>query len=301
MDIIRIENLSKSYGRIKAVDNISFKVKEGEFFSFLGLNGAGKSTTISMMCGCLSKDNGKIFIDGLDIDKNTDGIKRRLGVVFQNSVLDRPLSVRENLKIKAAMYGITGPDFQKRYDNLSELLDFGIYRYNRDYSRNYPDTLLCLYKKYTYREVCWLLNWEKEEVSLNIGGYKFDKRTKTYPIFINYEKTEDVTATTRYEDRFEDRSHLTAISKSKRTISSEDVQNAMHSKERGILLPLFVRKNKDDKTSKEFYVLGTMQFDNFAKEFIMPNTDNIHAVELRYKLNTPIEQNLYEYITEKSI
>ena len=125
MDIIRIENLSKSYGRIKAVDNISFKVKEGEFFSFLGLNGAGKSTTISMMCGCLSKDNGKIFIDGLDIDKNTDGIKRRLGVVFQNSVLDRPLSVRENLKIKAAMYGITGPDFQKRYDNLSELLDFG--------------------------------------------------------------------------------------------------------------------------------------------------------------------------------
>ena len=125
MDIIRIENLSKSYGRIKAVDNISFKVKEGEFFSFLGLNGAGKSTTISMMCGCLSKDNGKIFIDGLDIDKNTDGIKRRLGVVFQNSVLDRPLSVRENLKIKAAMYGIAGPDFQKRYDNLSELLDFG--------------------------------------------------------------------------------------------------------------------------------------------------------------------------------
>lgn len=125
MDIIRIENLSKSYGRIKAVDNISFRVKEGEFFSFLGLNGAGKSTTISMMCGCLSKDNGKIFIDGLDIDKNIDGIKRRLGVVFQNSVLDRPLSVRENLKIKAAMYGITGPDFQKRYDNLSELLDFG--------------------------------------------------------------------------------------------------------------------------------------------------------------------------------
>ena len=186
-------------------------------------------------------------------------------------------------------------------DEFEELIDFGIYRFRRDYASNYNGTLFCLYKKYTYREVCWLLNWEKEEVSLNIGGYKFDKRTKTYPIFINYEKTDDIAVTTRYEDRFEDRSHLIAISKSKRTLSSEDVVNAVQSKERGITMPLFVRKNKDDKMSKEFYFLGTVTYDNYVEEFTMPGTDNVHAVEIRYRLDTPVEPNLYEYLTNKMI
>ena len=124
MDIIRVEHLCKSYGQLKAVNDISFRVEEGEFFSFLGLNGAGKSTTISIICGCLSKDSGTIRIDGLDAEKNSDEIKRKLGVVFQNSVLDRPLSVIENLRVKAAMYGITGKDFNDSYKRLSELLDF---------------------------------------------------------------------------------------------------------------------------------------------------------------------------------
>ena len=125
MDIIRVEHLCKSYGQLKAVNDISFRVEEGEFFSFLGLNGAGKSTTISIICGCISKDSGTIRIDGLDAEKNSDAIKRKLGVVFQNSVLDRPLSVIENLRVKAAMYGITGKDFNDSYKRLSELLDFG--------------------------------------------------------------------------------------------------------------------------------------------------------------------------------
>ena len=184
---------------------------------------------------------------------------------------------------------------------FEKLVDFGIYRYRRDYANNYNETQFSLYKKYTYREVCWLLNWKKEEVSLNIGGYKFDKRTKTYPIFINYDKADDISATTRYEDRFEDRSHLIAISKSKRTLSSEDVVNAIQSKERGILMPLFVRKNKDDKVSKEFYFLGTITYDNYAEEFKMPGTNNVPAVEIRYRLDTPVEPNLYEYLTNKTI
>lgn len=244
------------------------------------------------------KANYNIELDTLLLES----IKNTLSNKFFRAAKISPdlIEVQDNVikPSEALLKALSDDNFRK---DFTELLDFGIYRYNRDYSRNYPGTLFCLYKKYTYREVCWLLNWEKEEVSLNIGGYKFDKRTKTYPIFINYEKTEDVAATTRYEDRFEDRSHLIAISKSKRTISSEDVVNAINSKERGILMPLFVRKNKDDRTSKEFYFLGTIQYDNFAKEFIMPNTDNVHAVELRYKLDTPIEQNLYEYITEKTI
>ena len=182
-----------------------------------------------------------------------------------------------------------------------ELIRFGIYRYNKDYSNNYPGTSFNLYKKYTYSEVCWLLNWKAEEVSLNIGGYKFDTYSKTYPVFINYEKGDDVGATTRYEDRFIDQTTLTAISKSRRTLDSEDVINARNSKSRGILMPLFVRKNKDDQTSKEFYFLGTMEHNGIASEFIMPGTEGITAVEIGYKLNTPVENNLYEYLTEQSL
>lgn len=187
------------------------------------------------------------------------------------------------------------------HDAVRELLDFGIYRYNRDYSHLYADTQFNLYKKYTYAEVCWLLNWRKEEVSLNIGGYKYDAYSKTYPVFINYEKDEDITATTKYEDRFMDSSSLTAISKSRRTIESDDVQNAVHSVERGILMPLFVRKNKDDQTSKEFYFLGTIRHNGHLHQFVMSDTEDVTAVEIGYKLDTPVEHNLYEYITEQSL
>lgn len=122
-DIIKIENLKKSYGQIKAVQDVSFKVRRGELFAFLGVNGAGKSTTISIMCGQIPRDDGKVIIDGVDLDLNIDKIKRELGVVFQNSVLDKPLTVRDNLENRAACYGITGEAFKKRLEELVELFD----------------------------------------------------------------------------------------------------------------------------------------------------------------------------------
>ena len=123
-DIIRIEHLSKSFGEVKAVQYLSFRVKEGELFAFLGINGAGKSTTINIMCGQLGKDGGSVEIDGADLDHNLDHIKRELGVVFQNSVLDAALSVRDNLQSRAALYGIRGAEFAQRLTELAKLLDF---------------------------------------------------------------------------------------------------------------------------------------------------------------------------------
>ena len=123
-NIIEIKHLNKSFGEVKAVRDLSFCVKEGELFAFLGINGAGKSTTINIMCGQLSKDSGKIVIDGSDLDQNVDAVKRELGVVFQNSVLDKALSVRENLESRAALYGITGEAFKMRLKELARLLDF---------------------------------------------------------------------------------------------------------------------------------------------------------------------------------
>jgi multidrug/hemolysin transport system ATP-binding protein len=125
--IIEIKNLYKSFGTVKAVQDVSFRVQKGELFAFLGVNGAGKSTTISILCGQLCRDGGEVFVDGRSLDSDLRLIRRKLGVVFQNSVLDAPLSVRDNLESRAALYGITGVAFEKRLQELIELLDFGYY------------------------------------------------------------------------------------------------------------------------------------------------------------------------------
>ncbi len=122
--IIDIEHLVKSFGDVKAVQDLSFHVNQGELFAFLGVNGAGKSTTISIICGQQSKDGGKVLVCGHDIDHGIEDITRKLGVVFQNSVLDQSLTVRDNLRSRAALYGITGEAFKKRMGELAKVLDF---------------------------------------------------------------------------------------------------------------------------------------------------------------------------------
>ena len=123
-NIMEISHLHKSFGAVKAVQDLNFCVKKGELFAFLGVNGAGKSTTINIMCGELRKDSGSVLIGGADLDKEPDSIRRKLGVVFQSSVLDKDLSVRDNLRSRAALYGIHGKAFEKRLEELTELLDF---------------------------------------------------------------------------------------------------------------------------------------------------------------------------------
>lgn len=123
-NIIEINGLNKSFGDVKAVRDLSFHVQKGELFAFLGVNGAGKSTTISIMCGQLRKDSGSVVICGENIEHGLDKITRKLGVVFQNSVLDKSLSVRDNLRSRAALYGITGKEFKSRLSELAAMLDF---------------------------------------------------------------------------------------------------------------------------------------------------------------------------------
>lgn len=123
-NIIEIQHLNKSFGEVQAVRDLSFHVKEGELFAFLGVNGAGKSTTINILCGQLGKDRGSIRICGMCPEEKGADIKQNIGVVFQNSVLDKDLTVRDNLKSRAALYGITGSLFQQRLQNLARLLFF---------------------------------------------------------------------------------------------------------------------------------------------------------------------------------
>lgn len=123
-NIIEISGLKKHFGEVRAVDDISFVVRKGELFAFLGVNGAGKSTTISIMCGTQKKDSGSVLINGLDVDRSMSEISNILGVVFQNSVLDGFLSVEENLYARASLYNFTGDEAKKRINYLASKLEF---------------------------------------------------------------------------------------------------------------------------------------------------------------------------------
>lgn len=179
---------------------------------------------------------------------------------------------------------------------IREIIDFGISRNRQYYVKQYKDTNFVLNKKYSYEDVCRLLNWEKNIVPLNIGGYKYDEKTNTYPVFINYNKSNDISDTIKYNDRFESAKRIISISKNERTKESNDVKQFLNSDNNFTKVYLFVRKNKDDVGAKEFYFLGQMHPTGFAEEIIMKNV-NTTAVELGWELETPVEDSLYEYIT----
>ena len=120
---LKIENLSKSYGDLRAVNGISFSVKRGSLFAFLGINGAGKSTTINIICSILGKDSGKIFVGGHDLDKEPFLVKREIGVVFQTSVLDRELTVKQNLEIRTSFYSLSKEEKKRNVSEIVKLLD----------------------------------------------------------------------------------------------------------------------------------------------------------------------------------
>lgn len=120
---IKVSHLKKSYGTLKAVDDISFTVKKGALFAFLGVNGAGKSTTINIISSTLNKDSGDIKIDSLDLEKDNAKVKERIGIVFQNSVLDGLLTVRENLTVRARFYHLKKDALKQSIERVSKILN----------------------------------------------------------------------------------------------------------------------------------------------------------------------------------
>ena len=177
---------------------------------------------------------------------------------------------------------------------IEELLDFGIGQYEEKYAAVYRDTSFVLYQKYTYEDVCRLLNWKKNMNAQNIGGYFYDAETKTLPVFINYHKTEDAIA---YEDRFVSENHLIALSKHPRKITSTDADHIYKRKEDDAdnRIFLFVRKNKDDKEAKEFYFLGEIFAENVPRPIRMEKTKD-DAFEIDYRLDVPVRSDIYDYI-----
>lgn len=177
---------------------------------------------------------------------------------------------------------------------LKETIDFGINRYLNNYSKRYEDTDFVLYQKYTYEDVFRLLNWEKSEVSLNVGGYKYDKNTNTFPVFINYDKAE-ANESIQYSDELIDQKHMIAISKHPRTTNSNDAQIIDNARNNKTKIHMFMRKNKKEET-KEFYYLGIVEKEGQLKDTKMKNGDNIFTIPYTFK--TEIRQDLFDYMLD---
>ena len=178
-------------------------------------------------------------------------------------------------------------------DQVMEILHYAIDQYKKEYHARYQDTDLCLYKKYTYEDVCRLLNWDKNLVPLNIGGYYYDKRTNTLPVFINYDKSDDIADTIKYSDHFIDQQTLIAMSKSKMKLDSKGMEIFTKAKERGTFIHIFVRKNKDDKISKEFYYLGKGNIVSISQDYM---ANNVPVCEIKYQLDQPVRKDIYDFI-----
>lgn len=188
---------------------------------------------------------------------------------------------------------LQNPEFKKM---IQELVEFGLKRYNAYYMPEKADRGFKLYQKYDYEDVCRILEWSQNVVPLNIGGYKYDSDTNTYPVFINYDKAEDISDTIAYHDRFQNNAQLIAISKGKRTMASEDVRRFLEAERNNTPVDLFVRKNKDDKEAKSFYYLGRMAAGK-GENIVMESGSQ--AVEIFWNLETPVREDIYEYITSE--
>lgn len=121
--IIEVSNLTKTYNTHQVVKGISFSVKEGSLFAFLGTNGAGKSTTIEILCTLLQKSAGKVIINGFDLDQNNEGnIRKSIGVVFQQSLLDGRMTVEENILHRGKIYGLKPAQLKENYAFVTSYL-----------------------------------------------------------------------------------------------------------------------------------------------------------------------------------
>ncbi len=205
-----------------------------------------------------------------------------------------PLLIEEDEKTRLTRQfaqALRDTEFKRQ---VLEVLEFGLARNRQNYSETYEETNFVLNAKYTYEEVCRLMNWEKNINGQNLGGYFYDKKTNTFPVFINYDKAPDISKSIQYEDRFEAPDKLIAISKGRRTLNSAEIKRLKEWPENGMSIYLFMRKSKKDKGGKEFYFLGKMFPTGELNPIKTKNGDN--AVEIGYRLDVPVRQDIYNFM-----
>lgn len=250
--------------------------------------------------------SNKLMQDGTNKDiikQIEESVIRNLNIEFLNE--SERKKYKDCVLIEKSIDGYKiAEDFKELIDGnssfsnmVSELIDYGIDNYNENYSDSYKETNFQLYQKYTYEDVCRLLNWDKNMNAQNIGGYFYESKTKTLPVFVNYEKTDDAIP---FEDRFISPDHLIALSKRPRKVDSKDADHIFKRthEDADNKIYLFVRKNKDDKESKEFYFLGEINAEGEPNPVILKTGEN--AFEINYKLDQPVREDIYDYIVKEA-
>lgn len=183
---------------------------------------------------------------------------------------------------------------EKFYFQINEILDFALERYQKYYQNKYKNTNLVLYKKYTYEEVCYLLNWPQKINPNAMAGYFYEKTTHTMPVFINYIAPDKKRVD--YTNEFLSNTLITAYSKSNRKLDSSDAKHIYNAKEEQNKLYLFVRKPSEDKEAKEFYFLGEIIAQGnpeFAPKY--------NGFKILYKLDTPVRADIFDYLTTVTV
>ena len=183
---------------------------------------------------------------------------------------------------------------EKFYFQINEILDFALKRYQKYYQHKYKNTNLVLYQKYTYEEVCYLLNWPQKINPNAMAGYFYEKTTHTMPVFINYIAPDKKRVD--YTNEFLSNTLITAYSKSNRKLDSSDAKHIYNAKEEQNKLYLFVRKPSEDKEAKEFYFLGEITAQGkpeFAPKY--------NGFKILYKLDTPVRADIFDYLTTVTV
>lgn len=303
IDIQKYVDAYKSYYRFLVKNEKDFKIRLNDdedrllvFISSCFSNGkrAGELNVIKELLE-RSKKNDSLANINFDI---SDSVKSSLNLSFAKTY-DRETRFK-NCEI-LDNNGLVSASFKKALNNdnfkslLDDILDDALYRYTKKYSKKYENTEFVLYEKYSYEDVCRLLCWKQNENAQNIGGYKYDSYTKTLPVFINYEKDENAI---KYEDRFISEKELIALSKKPRKIDSPDADHIYKRTEedKNNKIYLFVRKNKDADSKKEFYFLGEINAVGEPKEVYV---DEKPAFEINYMLSHPVRRDIYDYLTAK--
>jgi len=317
LDVLRIfdNNDLKSYYNFLVKYETDYKIrvsaKAEKFIEFVSRKFAsGKRVHELILLKILISNDNNIFSE---LERQ---LKSEYGIILNNKTIINLMNIftnnflsgtgkdtyRDCIFIEKANEGFqTSHSFNNELldDNfkliLHDLIEFGLSRYNMHYKEKYLDTNFCLYHKYTYEDVYRLLDWQKAQVAQNVGGYKYDEYTNTFPVFINYHKDDNILGTIKYEDRFLNNKTLIAISKKKRSLNSKDIKIISNAEKNNTLIHLFIRRNKDDKISSEFYYLGTIKSTGvFTPGYI----ENNKIVEIEYELLTPVREDIYEYITK---
>lgn len=237
-----------------------------------------------------------------NIDDDLDSVKGALNVLHGDFLVGQSKLVHvklvhclgDEIKLTSEM----AKSLRNNYfsELMDDLIAFGLYRYQKKYSKLYKDTKFKLYEKYSRRDVCRLLNWDKNEDG-TVNGYPRKVKKGTIPIFVTYHKQDDISETTKYEDRFINQDIFSWMTRSNLTTQSSEVQNILHAKENNVKLHLFIKR--DDTEGAGLYYFGLVDpILNSVSETVIQSKEGkgIPIVNIPLQLETPAQQQMYTYL-----